>query len=332
VAECLIEPRRMCVNVAQDVQLYEEIAEWKAKRNAVILAHYYQDGAIQELADFTGDSLKLAREALKVTAPVIVFCGVHFMAETAKILNPEKTVLLPDLEAGCSLADSCPAPMLKKFQDELRAKNVKFQTVTYINSTASVKALSDWIVTSGNAREIIDRVPKDCQILFTPDEHLGRYLMEETQRPFILWKGSCMVHEAFSVIDLLKMKKQHPKSITLAHPECPKNMLELAEVIAGTEGMLKTIATHTQPTTFLVATEPNMIWQFERRFPQHTFLPVPGIACACNICPHMAKNTLEKIRNCMRDMKPEILWRPEFDSAREVITRSLIDKPAVVGD
>ena len=309
----------------QDLQLYEEIAELKKQRNAVMLAHYYQDGAIQEIADFTGDSLKLAREAVKVSAPVIVFCGVHFMAETAKILNPEKKVLLPDVTAGCSLADSCPAPALKKFQNELRAKGVKFQTVTYINSTAAVKALSDWIVTSGNAREIINRVPPEYQILFTPDEHLGRYLMQETKRPFILWKGSCIVHEAFSVVDLLKLKKQYPKALTIAHPECPQNMLELADMVGGTEGMLKFVGARTEPTTFLVATEPNMLWQFQHRFTQHTFLPVPGITCACNICPHMAKNTLEKIRDCLRDMKPEIEWRPEFEAAEAVIRRSLIN-------
>ena len=311
-------------SVMQDVQIYEEIAELKARRGAVLLAHYYQDGAIQEIADITGDSLKLAREAVKVTAPVIVFCGVHFMAETAKMLNPEKTVLLPDLTAGCSLADSCPAPALKQMQDGLRAKGVKFQTVTYINSTAAVKALSDWIVTSGNARETIGRVPADYQILFAPDEHLGRYLMQETQRPFILWKGSCMVHEAFSVIDLLKLKKRYPMALTLAHPECPQNMLELADKVAGTEGMLKYVGAKTEPTTFLVATEVNMIWQFEKRYPQHTFLPVPGIACACNACPHMAKNTLEKIRDCLRDMKPEIGWMPEFDAAAAVLKRSLL--------
>jgi quinolinate synthase len=314
----------MPTTLTQDLQLYEEIAELKEKRQAVLLAHYYQEGVIQEMADITGDSLKLAREAAKVTAPVIVFCGVHFMAETAKILNPEKTVLLPDMAAGCSLADSCPAPALKKFQDELRAKGVKFQTVTYINSTAAVKALSDWIVTSGNAREIIDRVPKEFQILFTPDEHLGRYLMQETKRPFILWKGSCMVHEAFSVLDLIKMKKQYPQSITLAHPECPQNMLEQAQFTGGTEGMIKFVSGKTEPTTFLVATEVNMIWQFQHRFPQHTFLPVPGIACACNACPHMAKNTVEKIRDCLRDMKPEIAWAPEFDAARDVIRKSLL--------
>jgi quinolinate synthase len=309
----------------QDLALYEEIAELKKQRNAVLLAHYYQDGAIQEIADITGDSLKLAREAAKVTNPVIVFCGVHFMAETAKILNPEKTVLLPDMAAGCSLADSCPAPELKKFQDTLRSQGVKFQTVTYINSTAAVKALSDWIVTSGNAKEIIGRVPPEYTILFTPDQHLGRYLQQETGRPFILWKGSCMVHEVFSVVDLIRLKKQQPKAITLAHPECPQNMLEQADFTGGTEGMLKFVGKHSEPTTFLVATEVNMIWQFEKRFPQHKFVPVPGIACACNACPHMARNTLSKIRDCLRDMAPELKWAPEFDAAAGVIKRSLLE-------
>jgi quinolinate synthase len=309
----------------QEVALYDEIAELKKERNAIMLAHYYQEGAIQEIAEITGDSLKLAREAAKVTNAVIVFCGVHFMAETAKILNPKKRVLLPDLTAGCSLADSCPAPELKKFQDGLRAKGVKFQTVTYINSTAAVKALSDWIVTSGNARSIIDRVPKDHQILFTPDQHLGRYLMQETGRPFILWKGSCMVHEVFSVGDMIKLKKQNPQSVTIAHPECPQNMLEQADFVGGTEAMLKFVGGKPNPTTFNVATEVNMLWQFEKRYPQHTFLPVPGIACACNACPHMAKNTLEKIRDCLRDLRPEIGWAPEFDQAEGVIRRSLLD-------
>ena len=308
----------------QELAIYEEIAELKKARNAIMLAHYYQDGAIQEIAEITGDSLKLAREAAQATCDVIVFCGVHFMAETAKILNPSKKVLLPDLTAGCSLAESCPAQELKKFQDHLRAQGVKFQTVTYINSTAAVKALSDWIVTSGNARAIIDRVPKDCQILFTPDQHLGRYLMQETGRPFILWKGSCMVHEVFSVVDMIRLKKQNPLSITIAHPECPQNMLEQSDFVGGTEAMLKFVGAKPHPATFNVATEVNMLWQFEKRFPQHTFMPVPGIACACNACPHMAKNTLEKIRDCLRDLKPEIEWAPEFDLAEAVIRRSLL--------
>src|SRR5438876_6913685 len=203
--------------------IFDEIAALKTRENATILAHYYQDGEIQELADFTGDSLKLAREATKVTSGTIVFCGVHFMAETAKILNPEKRVLLPDLLAGCSLADSCPADKLARYQEMLRINGRTFQTVTYINSTAAVKALSDWVVTSGNAEQVIRRVPPGVEILFVPDQHLGRYLSEATRRPMILWNGSCMVHEIFSVTDLLKLKQQMPHAVTIAHPECPRN-------------------------------------------------------------------------------------------------------------
>lgn len=307
-----------------------EIKELKAREDATILAHYYQDGDIQELADYTGDSLKLARAATKVTTKTIVFCGVHFMAETAKMLNPTKRVLLPDLEAGCSLSDSCPAPKLKKYQDFLRANDHKIQTVTYINSSAAVKALSDWVVTSGNAIEVIQRVPPDYEILFVPDKHLGSYLEEVTGRKMILWDGTCMVHEIFSVRDLLDMKKKLPHALTVAHPECPANIREHSDFIGGTEAMLKYIATFQQPTDFLVATEANMMWQMQHNFPQHRYHPVPGITCACNKCPHMARNTLEKLRDCLATGKPEITWQPEFDRAREVLERSLLNEPARV--
>src|SRR6516225_3204637 len=206
--------------------LRDEITTLKKRENATILAHYYQEGEIQELADVTGDSLRLARAATKVNTSTIVFCGVHFMAETAKMLNPEKRVLLPDLKAGCSLAESCPATKLARFQQMLRENGHTFQTVTYINSSAAVKALSDWIVTSGNAVEIIGRVPLDQEILFVPDRHLGQYLTEITGRPMILWDGTCMVHEIFSVADLLALKKQLPQAKTIAHPECPANIRE----------------------------------------------------------------------------------------------------------
>ncbi|MFL5340263.1 MAG: quinolinate synthase NadA [Gemmataceae bacterium] len=304
-----------------------QIKALKRELNATILAHYYQDGEIQELADVTGDSLKLARAATKVNSPVIVFCGVHFMAETAKILNPTKKVLLPDLLAGCSLADSCPADKLARYQEMLRVNGRVFQTVTYINSTAATKALSDWIVTSGNAQEVISRVPKDVEILFVPDHHLGSYLQEVTGRKMILWNGSCMVHEIFSVQDLLKMKRQHPAAKTIAHPECPANIREHSDFIGGTEAMIKYVGGFAEPTEFLVATEANMLWQLESKHPRHTYLPVPGITCACNKCPHMARNTLEKLRDCMRDGKPEITWQPEFDKAREALERSLLNPP-----
>ncbi|HXD86246.1 MAG TPA: quinolinate synthase NadA [Urbifossiella sp.] len=300
-----------------------EILGLKKQTGAAILAHYYQDGEIQALADITGDSLKLAREAAAIDAPIIVFCGVLFMAETAKMLNPEKKVLLPDLSAGCSLVDSCPADKLARYQEMLRINGRTFQTVCYVNSSARVKALSDWVVTSGNAEDVVrNRVPSGMEILFVPDQHLGRYLQETTGREMILWDGSCMVHEIFSVGDLLKMKRQHPQAKTIAHPECPRNILEHADFVGGTEAMIRHVGGFQNPTTFLVATEPNMLWQLEKRFPRHVYLPVPGITCACNKCPHMAKNTLEKVRDCLLHSEPEIRWQPEFDRARDVVRKS----------
>jgi quinolinate synthase len=306
------------------IDIYDEIEALKAREDAAILAHYYQDGEIQELADFTGDSLKLARAATTVKNRTIVFCGVHFMAETAKMLNPEKRVLLPDLLAGCSLAESCPAPLLARRQAALRSEGRKFQTVTYINSSAAVKALSDWVVTSGNAQEIIRRVPADYEILFVPDKHLGQYLQEVTGRPMILWDGACMVHEVFSVQDILRMKRKLPQALTIAHPECPANIRELSDFVGGTEGMLKFVDRYAEPIDFLVATEPNMLWQLQARAPRHRYHPVPGITCACNKCPHMARNTLEKLRDCLARGGPEIAWRPEFDRAGEILKRSLL--------
>jgi quinolinate synthase len=304
--------------------LVDEIRDLKATTRATILAHYYQDGEIQDLADFTGDSLKLARAATQVQTPVIVFCGVHFMAETAKMLNPEKRVLLPDMRAGCSLSDSCPAGQLHRFQEMLRENGRKFQTVTYINSSAAVKALSDWVVTSGNAEEIVRRVPQDFEILFAPDRHLGQYLEEITGRKMILWNGSCMVHELFSVGDLLAQKKRLLQALTIAHPECPANIREHSDFVGGTEAMLKYVGEFHQSREFLVATEPNMLWQLQSKVPQHVYYPVPGITCACNKCPHMALNTLEKLRDCLATGQPEITWQPEFTRAREVLQRSLL--------
>lgn len=305
--------------------IVQEIAELKMEKDATILAHYYQEGEIQEIADFTGDSLKLARAATKVKTGTIVFCGVHFMAETAKMLNPEKRVLLPDLKAGCSLAESCPADQLAKYQEMLRGQGRRFQTVTYINSTAAVKALSDWIVTSGNAEEIIRRVPTDQEILFVPDRHLGQYLEEVTGRKMILWNGACMVHEIFSVQDLLALKKRLPRAITIAHPECPANIREHSDFVGGTEAMLKHVAGYAEPTDFLVATEANMLWRLHASVPRHRYHPVPGITCACNKCPHMAQNTLEKVRDCLISGEPEITWQPQFERAKSVVERSLLN-------
>ncbi|QDT33653.1 quinolinate synthase NadA [Thalassoglobus polymorphus] len=313
------------------LDLMDEIDRLKVAKDATILAHYYVDGEIQDIADFAGDSLQLARDAVNVTTSTIVFAGVHFMAETAKMLNPEKTVLLPDLQAGCSLSESCPADKLAAYQAELRAKGHDIVTVAYINTSAAVKSLCDWIVTSGNAREVVEnRVPKDKEILFVPDQHLGRYLMEVTGREMILWPGSCMVHEVFSLQDLIRAKKNNPDSLVISHPECPQNILDVSDFVGGTEKMRQHVAAIQEPKTFLVATEANMIHPLEAIAPQHEFIPVPGImtdtgeTCACNRCPHMARNTLQKVRDCLKRGKPEILWQPYFDKAKEVVSRSLL--------
>lgn len=313
------------------LDLMDEIDALKKEKDAAILAHFYVDGEIQDIADFTGDSLKLARDATKVTTSTIVFSGVHFMGESAKIMNPEKRVLIPDMLAGCSLAESCPADQLGVFQEQLRAEGRTFDTVAYINTSASVKSLCDWIVTSGNAKDIIERVPADREILFVPDQHLGRYLSEITGRKMILWPGSCMVHEVFSIQDLIRAKRSNPDSIVIAHPECPQNILEITDFIGGTERMRQHVMGIEVPTTFLVATESAMIHAFEKSAPQHTFIPVPGImastgeTCACNRCPHMARNTLQKVRDCLRDESPEVEWKDYFHQARAVLDKSLLE-------
>ncbi len=323
--------------VGQEPEVYEdpldlmdEIEQLKVEKDAKILAHFYVDGDIQDIADYTGDSLKLARDAVAIESSTIVFSGVHFMGESAKILSPEKTVLMPDLQAGCSLAESCQAPDLKAMQDKLRAEGRQIQTVAYINTSAAVKSLCDWIVTSGNAREIVERIPADQEILFVPDQHLGRYLMEVTGREMILWPGSCMVHEIFSLQDMLRAKKNNPGSIIIAHPECPQNILEFSDFIGGTEKMRQYVASVEEPTKFLVATESAMIHPLEKIAPRHEYIPVPGImestgeTCACNRCPHMARNTLQKVRDCLKYGKPEIVWQDYFSQAKEVLERSLL--------
>ncbi|MEO2016655.1 MAG: quinolinate synthase NadA [Fuerstiella sp.] len=312
------------------LDLMDEIEELKKEKDASILAHFYVDGDIQDIADFTGDSLKLARDAIQVKSSTIVFSGVHFMGESAKIMSPQKRVLIPDMLAGCSLAESCPADQLATFQEQLRADGRTFDTVAYINTSAAVKSLCDWIVTSGNARDIIERVPTDREILFVPDQHLGRYLMEVSGRKMILWPGSCMVHEIFSIQDLIRAKRNTPGSVVIAHPECPQNILELTDFIGGTEKMRQHVMSIKEPTTFLVATESAMIHAFEKSAPQHTFVPVPGImastgeTCACNRCPHMARNTLQKVRDCLKNESPEIEWKDYFQKARDVLDRSLL--------
>ena len=283
-------------------ELKGAIAELRKKLNAVILAHYYQDPEIQDIADFIGDSLELSRRAASTNADVIVFCGVHFMAETAKILSPEKMVLLPDLEAGCSLADDCPADEFAAFRD----KHPDHIVVSYINCTAAVKAQSDLICTSSNAVALVSQLPKDRPILFAPDQNLGRWVQKQSGRELTIWPGRCMVHETFSEEALLKLKMMHPEAKVIAHPECLENLLELADYVGSTSKLLE--YTETNPgTKFIVLTEPGILHQMKHRMPNKEFMDVPGIdGCSCNECPYMRLNTLEKLWRCLSTMKPSI--------------------------
>ncbi len=278
------------------------IAELRKKLNAVILAHYYQDPEIQDIADFIGDSLELSRRAANTNADVIVFCGVHFMAETAKILSPEKIVLLPDLEAGCSLADDCPADEFAAFRD----KHPDHIVVSYINCTAAVKAQSDLICTSSNAVALVSQLPKDRPILFAPDQNLGRWVEKQSGRKLTIWPGRCMVHETFSEEALLKLKMMHPEAKVIAHPECLENLLELADYVGSTSKLLE--FTEISPySKFIVLTEPGILHQMKLRMPKKEFMDVPGIdGCSCNECPYMRLNTLEKLWSCLSTMKPSI--------------------------
>ena len=284
------------------LDLFAEIDALKRSMNAVILAHYYQEPDIQDIADQIGDSLALAQAAVTTTADTIVFCGVHFMAETAKILNPRKQVLLPDLRAGCSLADSCPAPRFEQF---VRAHPDHF-VISYINCSAGVKALSDAICTSSNAERIIRQVPVGRKILFAPDQQLGQWLIKKTAREMLLWPGACEVHVTFSERLLIRLKVEHPGAQVLAHPECTPDVLRHADHVGSTAALLD-FASASPAATFIIVTEPGIIHQMEKACPQKTFIPAPQEnGCACNECPHMRLNTLEKVYVCMRDRSPEI--------------------------
>ncbi len=284
------------------VDLFAEIARLKREMNAVILAHYYQEPDIQDIADVIGDSLALSQAAAKTEAGVIVFCGVHFMAETAKILNPDKLVLLPDLAAGCSLSDSCPAPEFDAFVKAHPGHTV----ITYINSSAAVKALSDIICTSSNAEKIVRRIPSDRPILFAPDQHLGRYVIKQTGRDMVLWPGACSVHVTFSERRLIRLKAEHPDALVLAHPECEERVLRLADHVGSTTSILK-YATTSPARSFIVVTEAGIIHQMKKACPAKEFIPAPpDSGCSCNECPYMRLNTLEKVYLCMRDRRPEI--------------------------
>ena len=284
------------------VDLEQEIAKLKREMNAVILAHYYQDSEIQDLADFVGDSLQLSQQAAATQADVIVFAGVLFMAETAKILNPSKLVLLPDLKAGCSLADGCPAHLFQQFCERYPDHLV----ISYINCSAEVKALSDIICTSSNAEKIIRQIPLERPILFAPDQHLGRYLMKKTGRELRLWQGSCIVHEMFSERSLVQLKERHPRAVVLAHPECTEAVLRHADYVGSTTGILN-FAKQSPASEFIVATESGILHQMEKACPDKTFISAPGEGgCSCSECPYMKLNTMEKLYLCMRDRKPEI--------------------------
>lgn len=284
------------------LDLEEEIGKLKKERNAVLLAHYYQESDIQDVADFIGDSLQLSQEAAKTKADVICFAGVHFMAETAKILNPTKIVLLPDLEAGCSLADGCPADKFAIW----KSKYPNSVVISYINCSAEVKALSDYICTSSNAEKIVRAIPADKTILFAPDKNLGAYLVKKIGRPMILWQGSCIVHETFSERKLIGLKERHPNALILAHPECEEQILKMADHISSTTGILK-YAIDSPFNEFIVATEVGILHQMQKAAPHKIFIPAPPeSSCACNECPYMKKNTLEKVYLSLRNMEPQI--------------------------
>ena len=281
-----------------------EITRLKKEKNAVIMAHYYQMGDIQDIADVVGDSLALAQKAAQTDADIIVLCGVHFMGETAKILSPTKKVLVPDLNAGCSLADSCPADAFKAFTKAHPDHTV----ISYVNTTAAVKALTDVVVTSTNAKKIVDSFPKDAKLIFGPDRNLGNYINSVTGRSMLLWDGACHVHEQFSVEKLVKLKSEHPDSLVLAHPECKQTVLLMADFIGSTQALLN-FATLSDKTSFLVATESGILHEMQKQNPQKEFIPVPpnDSTCACNECNFMRLNTLEKLYNCLLNETPEIL-------------------------
>jgi quinolinate synthase len=306
--------------VDPSLDLESEISRLKKDRNAVILAHYYQDSEIQDVADFIGDSLQLAQAAAKTNADVICFAGVHFMAETAKILNPERTVVVPDLDAGCSLADGCPADKFAAW----KARHPGAVVVSYINCSAEVKALSDYIVTSSNAEKIVASIPRETEILFAPDRNLGAYLAKKLSRPMELWQGSCIVHEMFSHRKLVGLKERHPDAMIAAHPECEEVILQMADYVGSTTGILKYVVGSARKR-FIVVTEPGILHQIQKQAPDKELIPAPPEAsCACNECPHMKKNTLEKVYLSLRDLAPTLEMPADLlEGARRPIDKML---------
>lgn len=284
-------------------KIIEQINLLRKEKNAIILAHYYQDSDIQDIADFVGDSLALAQWAAKTTADIIVLCGVHFMGETAKILSPDKRVFIPDMKAGCSLADSCPADRFAEFIDQ----HPNHTVISYVNTTAAVKALTDIVVTSTNARQIVESLPEDEKIIFGPDKHLGDYINKITGRNMLLWDGACHVHAQFSLEKILALKEEYPDALILAHPECPAYLLEVADHVGSTSSILK-YATTSPAKQFIVATEAGILHQMKKKNPDKLFIPAPpeDATCACNECFYMKMNTIEKLYLCLKNEKPEI--------------------------
>lgn len=306
------------VDINPSVDLFDAIEQLKKEKNAIILAHYYQEPDIQDIADYIGDSLGLAQQAAKTQADIIVFAGVHFMAETAKILNPAKKVLLPDLKAGCSLADSAPTESFKAF----KAQHPNHVVISYINCTAEIKALSDIICTSGNAEKIIESLPPDTPILFAPDKNLGAYLNKKTGRNMLLWNGACQVHEIFSVEKISRLKMRHPEAKVLAHPECEEPVLALADYIGSTTQLLKYSHTDTAQA-YIVATETGILHQMQKDNPGKTFIPAPpNNNCACNDCPYMKLNTVEKLYNTLLYELPEI----EMEESLRLAAKKPLDR------
>ena len=308
------------VAISPELDLFLEIERLKKEKNAIILAHYYQEADIQDVADYIGDSLGLAQQAEKTKADLIVFAGVHFMAETAKILNPEKKVVLPDLRAGCSLADSAPGYQFKAFKE----KFPKHVVISYINCSAEVKALSDIICTSSNAEKIVESIPKDQGIIFAPDRNLGAYLVKKTGRDMVLWDGACMVHEIFSLEKITKLKIRYPNAKLIAHPECEEPILRLADYIGSTTALLN-YTKKDSGTEYIVATETGILHQMQLSSPTKTFIAAPPTnSCACNDCPHMKLNTLEKLYLCMKYEEPELVMDPTLMvAAKKPIERML---------
>ena len=306
----------------QSLELSNQIQELKKKKNAVILAHYYQDDSIQEIADFLGDSLYLAQQAARVEEDIIVFAGVHFMAETAKIINPKKKVLLPDLKAGCSLADSCPPNDFAIF----KAKYPDAVVVSYINCSAEIKTLSDLVCTSTNAKKIIESIPLKKEIIFAPDKNLGAYLSKETGRKMILWEGSCVVHEAFSFEKILDLIKKYPKAKFIAHPESKSTILEIANFIGSTSALLNFVQ-NDNASQYIVATEVGILHQMQKYCPEKIFIPAPinDETCACSECAYMKMNTLEKLYNCLANEKPEIKMNTDIINAAQIPIKRMIE-------